>query len=636
MKKLKKAVCLCLALMLVFTPSTSAFAKNNKKDKQNNSNKIELHNNKKVKAQKKKFKLNDKSVIKFGKYKLPINPVTKGMGAKLDYKNKGNILKVEKGYITIKIDFKNETVYINGVKDKSSNIFRQKNKNNTIVLIQYIAEILGIKIDCKKDEVIVEKPGLDHPTNIKITPIGTVVQKNTLNSTTTEMVVTASIKAGQATGGKAELYVDNRLVAIDNEIKATDKTVTFTTSDGTPTNEELRALVPTGGVVSVRLYNAEGKYVISNSNPSLTVDYVVPTIASITSGSLDLSKGQLILKVTGAGAVGDKVDVTKLIIYNTQLGSSYRLTNDNKTGSRGEVKADNLLVIDLGSKDKRGLTGFNGNNLYLMVAQGALLYDNAGNKSSNFTSDFMVPLNGGGTLGFDAPTNVKVTVYGANTKENTLNTTTTHITVTANIVPGQATGGKAELYVGDKLVATDTIINSTDNIVSFTTSDGTPTNDELKALIPSGGTVSVRLYNANGYYVVSTVGNPTLVVDYVAPTLTSVVSATYNPLTKQIYFDVTGASAEGDFIDVTKISIFDSNLQKSYTLTNNANTGSTGVVKSSSSLLIQIGSLDQVGLSGFGVTSMFLTIKEGALLQDKAGNTSTNMATQVLPLNIVR
>ena len=33
---------------------------------------------------------------------------------------------------------------------------------------------------------------------------------------------------------------------------------------------------------------------------------------------------------------------------------------------------------------------------------------------------------------------------------------------------------------------------------------------------------------------------------------------------------------------------------------------------------------------------MFLTINEGVLLQDKAGNTYTNMAVQVLPLEIVK
>lgn len=636
MKRLKKAVCLGLALMLVFTPSSSAFAKNNKKDKQNNKKyELQQNTNKKIKAQKKKFKLNDKSVIKYGRYKLPINPVTKGMGAKVDYKKSGNILKIEKGNMKIEIDFKKETVYVNGVLDKTSKIFNHKNKNNTVVLIQYVAKLLGMKVECKKNEIIVEVPGLDYPTKIKITPIGTDVKENTLNSTTTEMVVTASIKAGQATGGKAELYVGSKLVATDKEILPTDKTVTFRTSDGSPTNAELKALVPTGGIVTVRLYNAEGKYVTSKTaNPTLIVDYVAPTIKSITSGNLDLTKGQIYLNVTGAGAVGDKVDVTKLVVYDAQSGSSYRLTDDKKTGSLGEVKSENLLVINLGSRDKLGLSSYSSDNIYLMVSKGALLYDDAGNKSKDFTSDQMIPLNG--KWSFDAPSNVKVTIHGTNTKENTINTTTTHITATANITPGQATGGKAELYVGNKLVATDTTINAYDNTVSFTSSDGSPTNAELKALIPNGGTVSVRLYNAKGNYVISNQGNPTLEVDYVAPTLTGIDSATYIPSANQIYLSTTGASAVGDFIDVTMISIFNSNLQRSYTLTNNTNTGSSGVVKSSSSLLIQIGTLDRIGLSAFGETSMFITIHEGALLQDKAGNTSTNMATQVLPLKIAK
>ncbi|NLP34163.1 MAG: copper amine oxidase N-terminal domain-containing protein [Clostridiales bacterium] len=636
MNKFKKTLCFILAIMLMLTPTSTAFAKNNKKHKQNNKKQEWVQkDNKKIKKKKKKFKMKDTSVIKYGRYKLPINPVTKGMGAKIDYNKKGALLTVEKGNFTIVIDFKNEIITVNGKKDTNSKIFNQKNKNKTIVLIKYLAEIFGMKADIDDDEIIVEVPGLDYPRNIEITPIGTNVKKNTLNSSTKAMIVTASIKAGQATGGRAELYVGSRLVARDKEILAKDKSVTFTTSDGSPTNAELKALVPTGGLVTVRLYNAEGKYVTSKvANPTLVVDYVDPKIKSISSGSIDLTNGQLYIDVTGAGAVGDKVDVTKLVIYDKDLSKNYRLTNSEKTGSSGEVKSENLLLIDLGIKDKLGLANFDSNNMYLMVSKGSLLYDDAGNKSYNFTDDQMIPLNA--SLSLHAPTNVKVKTHGTNTKENTLNTTTTHITATASIIPGQASGGKAELYVGNKLVATDTNIKASDKTVSFTTSDGTPTNRELKEIIPKGGTVTVRLYNANGNYLVSKAENPTLIVDYVVPKLTSISSATYVPATNKIYLEVAGAGDVGDFVVVTKLSIFDSNLQKSYTLTNDSKTGSSGVVNSSKSLLINIGSADQLKLSSFGKTSMFLTINEGVLLQDKAGNTYTNMAVQVLPLEIVK
>lgn len=634
MRKLKKTLCFILAFTLMFAPTSTAFAKNNKKDKHDKKYEWTQNDNKRLKKEKKNFKTKGLSVIKYGRYKLPISPVTKGMGAKVDYDKKEAILTVEKGNITIVIDFENEIIVVDG-KEINTGIFSQKNKNKTIVLIQYIAEILGMKADYDDDEIIVEVPGLDYPKNIVITPIGANVTKNALNSTTKAMMVTASIKAGQATGGRAELYVGSKFVAMDKVISATDKTVTFLTSDGTPTNDELKALIPTGGEVRVRLFNAEGKYVTSKtSNPTLIVDYEVPTITSITSASVDLSNGQLLLNVTGAGEVGDKVDVTRFVIYDKQFGNSYRLTNEAKTGSSGEVKNENLLLINLGSKDTLALTGQSSSYKYLTVSAGALLYDDAGNKSYNFLKDQTMALTG--TWNLNAPTNVKVATYGSNTKENILNTTTTHIIATANIIPGEATGGMAELYVGSKLVATDTNINASDKTVSFTTSDGTPTNAELRTYIPKGGIVTVRLYNANGNYVVSTIGNPNLTVDYVVPTLTSVTKAIYVPASNQIYLDVTGAGAIGDFIDVTKVSIFDSNLLKSYTLTNTSSTGSSGVVHRSNTLLIHLGTKDRFGLSGFGETSMFLTINEGALLQDNAGNTSTSTAMKVLPLEIAK
>ena len=97
MNKFKKTLCFILAIMLMLTPTSTAFAKNNKKHKQNNKKQEWVQkDNKKIKKKKKKFKMKDTSVIKYGRYKLPINPVTKGMGAKIDYNKKGALLTVEK------------------------------------------------------------------------------------------------------------------------------------------------------------------------------------------------------------------------------------------------------------------------------------------------------------------------------------------------------------------------------------------------------------------------------------------------------------------------------------------------------------------------------------------------------------
>lgn len=48
---------------------------------------------------------------------------------------------------------------------------------------------------------------LDSPTNIVLTPIGSSVVANTINSSTIYLTAAASIKAGQAIGGRAELII---------------------------------------------------------------------------------------------------------------------------------------------------------------------------------------------------------------------------------------------------------------------------------------------------------------------------------------------------------------------------------------------------------------------------------------------
>lgn len=96
-----------------------------------------------------------------GRYKLPVNPITKGMGAGVDYK--GGILTVTRDDVTVVIDFKKETVTINGIIDKKSDIFKPKKNNGMTVLIKYIAKILDVKIDIDDDEIIVEGPKFDLP-----------------------------------------------------------------------------------------------------------------------------------------------------------------------------------------------------------------------------------------------------------------------------------------------------------------------------------------------------------------------------------------------------------------------------------------------------------------------------------------
>ena len=386
---MKKLICFIITAALLITPVSTAYAKPGK-DHKDRDNKYKWSQY--IKPKRHEFKMGGKQVFNYKNYKLPLAPITKGMGATVNYDQKKAVLTVTKGTTTIVIDFTNKTVTVNGVADTNSGIFNVKNNKKTIVLIQYIAKKLGIFVDVDDDDIIVETPGLDAPLNVTVTPVGTVVVANTLNTTTTHMIAAANIKAGQATGGKAELYVGAKLVAIDANIAATDTTVNFSTSDQTPTNEELKAIVPSGGAVTVKLYNAAGQSAVSKTgNPTLKVDYTAPVLTSITSAIYSVSGSSIYVNVTGAGAVNDTVDVTKFVFQNAG-GTSYQLTNAAGTGSTGVVTSENLLVITLGSVDKQILSGLSSTAVTMYVAPGTLLKDTAGNIFGGFPTFLSMPV----------------------------------------------------------------------------------------------------------------------------------------------------------------------------------------------------------------------------------------------------
>jgi len=389
---MKKLLCIIMTATLILSSSSIASAKSNNEGKHNKQQNTHQQNHS-FKATKQDFKIKGSPVIKCGKYKLPLKPVTKGMGATVTFDKATAVLTVVKETNTIVIDFKNKTVLVNGVADTNSGIFTSKNDKKMKVLIKYIANVLGVRVCTDKDKVTVEVPGLDLPTNVTVTPVGTTVIANTLNSSTLYMSATANITAGQATAGKAELYVGCKLVATDSTIAATDTSVTFTTSDNTPTSAELQAAVLKGGVVTVKLYNTSRNHVTSIvANPTLVVDYVNPTITGVTSAVYNVSGSSITFNGTGVGAIGDKVDVTKISLYDTTLGKTYQLTNTSEIGSNGVVNCEDMLTINLGSVDKLALTGFGSTTVFLNISIGSLLTDAAGNTSPSFTTIQTVPV----------------------------------------------------------------------------------------------------------------------------------------------------------------------------------------------------------------------------------------------------
>lgn len=391
MKSLKKLLCLILIGILMTMSTTTAYA-NSSKSKKNHNQKIHTMEKKKDKKNWKVFKINKSKVIKYGKYKLPTTPITKGMGADVTYDKKNKVITVTKDQTSIVIDLKGKKVDVNG-KKMDSDIFKVKNNKMMKVLIQFIADILKIGVDFDDYDIIVDVPKkLDPPKDLTVTPVGPTVYPNTINSTTEYIVAYATITPGQATGGRAELYVGSKLVAIDSYITEKDDSVIFSTSDGSPTNSELKSLIPVGGEVKVKLYDAKGNSVTSKKNPKLTVDYIAPTLTEISSAIYNIQEATLYIIVKGASNLGDTVDVTKLSLYDSTLGKVYKLTNTKDTGSKGSVKSDTTLVIKLGSADRKALEGFGTSTVYLAVSSGSLISDEAGNTSPYNPSMLSIPV----------------------------------------------------------------------------------------------------------------------------------------------------------------------------------------------------------------------------------------------------
>ena len=179
------------------------------------------------------------------------------------------------------------------------------------------------------------------------------------------------------------------------------------------------------------------------------------------------------------------------------------------------------------------------NNIVITVT------DAAGNASATLTvavtKDTTAP---------DAPTVVAVAPVGGTTVANTLNTTNTNMTASATITANQAVGGHAELLVGGVVKATDAVIATDETTVTFTL--GTADNTALQAAVAAGGEVTVKLYDVVNNNQTSSVGNPTLVVDYTAPaTPTEDGSANKEGTTQNVDVNIIVTDENGAVITAT-------------------------------------------------------------------------------------
>ncbi len=150
--------------------------------------------------------------------------------------------------------------------------------------------------------------------------------------------------------------------------------------------------------------------------------------------------------------------------------------------------------------------------------------DAAGNESSAVASNIIYD-----NVSPTAPTSVVLTTVGGNLVTNLLNSSNVNLTAQATITAGEATGGEAELLKDGNSFSPaikDTSISGGDTSVSF--DFGLANNSEVQAKFATGGIFSVRLRDAAGNTSISTVGNPTLSVNYSKPGISAVSSGNSN------------------------------------------------------------------------------------------------------------
>jgi Ca2+-binding RTX toxin-like protein len=169
-------------------------------------------------------------------------------------------------------------------------------------------------------------------TSVTLVPTGGTVVANKLNHTNTHLVASATITADEATGGSAVMKVDGVTKLTDSTIQAGDTSVNFTTSDGTPTNVELQAAIAAGGVVTVEVTDAAGNMTASSvSNPTLVVDYTIPT--AFTYSASAVTTAGIVTGTTSSnftGTIGVYTDSGGTSLYN---GGAVVAITDTTSGS---------------------------------------------------------------------------------------------------------------------------------------------------------------------------------------------------------------------------------------------------------------------------------------------------------------
>ena len=254
--------------------------------------------------------------------------------------------------------------------------------------------------------------------------------------------------------------------------------------------------------------DAAGNPAVAVTNTSVTYDTGAPTLTTVSIASNNAS--------TTLAKTGDIVTLT--FIASENLASEPTVTIATHA-----IAADDV---------DQGIDAQHWTAVYTMVggdSTGAVPFTiNFTDIATNPGVEVIAVTEGGGSVTFDktvptVPDTVTFSATGGTVTANTLNNTNTNFVATSTIVAGEATGGYAELLKAGSPFSTpirDNTILVGDVSVSFDA--GLSSTSTLQTAFAATGELSVVLYDAAGNPATSTVANPTVTVDYVVPTITSV------------------------------------------------------------------------------------------------------------------
>jgi|GEM_PF-2286324 len=153
---MKKFLCVLLTIAMLLSAAV-VYAKPNESNTKNNQKGNETAS---VIINGKQYWLNDGFVIRYNDFQLPVKIIEEGLGANVDWNDTSKIITIKSGNITLVMNLKTRVIKVNGFEIKNS-VFTANNKNKTISLIKFIAEVLGKNIEIKEGtgNVIIDDNG---------------------------------------------------------------------------------------------------------------------------------------------------------------------------------------------------------------------------------------------------------------------------------------------------------------------------------------------------------------------------------------------------------------------------------------------------------------------------------------------